>query len=72
MQKRMNKILMKIHINKDKDDEKFDEEKRWPLINIPDEDLTEDQLKIKRIQKMHRNAYITRLEKREIVKKERY
>ena len=72
LQKRINKILTKIHINKDtKDDERFDEDKRWPLINIPDEDLPDDQLKMKRIQKMHRSAYVTRLEKREVLKKER-
>jgi len=43
---------MKINANKDvKDDEHIDEDKKWPLINIPDEDLIEDQLKMKRIQK---------------------
>jgi actin-related protein 5 len=86
LQNRINKIFLKIKFNKDSQDrgdgqapisasasneEKFDEEKRWPLLNIPEEDLTEEQLKMKKIQKMQRQAYISRLEKREKQKRER-
>jgi actin-related protein 5 len=63
---------MKINFNKEnkEEDEKIDEDKRWPYINIPDEDLSEDQIKMKKIQKMQRQAYLNRLEKRERQKKE--
>ena len=73
LQKRINKIFMKINFNKENKDnnERIDEEKKWPLINIPDEDLTEEQIKSKRIQKMQRNAYLTRLEKRDVIIKEK-
>jgi actin-related protein 5 len=72
LQKRINKIFIKINFNKEaREEERFDEEKRWPLLNIPDEDLSEEQIKMKRIQKMQRNAYLTRLEKREQVKKDK-
>lgn len=85
LQNRINKIFLKINFNKEsngkvegqdnivthQNDEKFDEEKRWPLLNITDEDLTDEQLKMKKIQKMQRQAYISRLEKREKQKRER-
>ena len=72
LHKRIHKIYTKLNFDKEgKEEEKFDEEKRWPFLNIPDEDLTEDQIKMKRIQKMQRNAYLSRLEKREIIKKEK-
>ena len=38
---------------------------------MPDEDLTNEQLKMKRIQKMQKNAFLSRLEKREQIKKEK-
>jgi len=73
LQKRINKLSTKIHLNKDHKDEDviIEEDKKWPLLNIPEEDLTEEQLKSKRIQKMQRSAYTTRLEKREILRLER-
>lgn len=73
IQKRMNKIFLKLNFDK-KDDEKlnlFDEEKRWPLLNVPDEDLNAEQIKNKKIQRMQKNAYLSRLEKREAQKKEK-
>jgi len=73
LQKRINKILTKINNNKDSKDEEVivEEDKKWPLLNIPDEDLSEEQMRSKRIQKMQRSAYLTRLEKRENLKVER-
>jgi actin-related protein 5 len=72
LQKRINKIFIKINFGKEaKEEERFDEEKRWPLLSMPDEDLTDEQVKMKRIQKMQRNAYITRVEKREQLKMEK-
>ena len=38
-----------------------DIEKKWPLLSMPDEDLTNEQLKMKRIQKMQKNAFLSRL-----------
>ena len=70
VQKRINKIFLKLNLDK-KEEEKLDEEKRWPLLNIPDEDLMDEQIKMKRIQKMQKNAYLTRLEKREVSKREK-
>ena len=46
-------------------------ESRWYLLSMPDEDLTQEQIKMKRIQKMQKNAYYSRLEKRELAKKEK-
>ena len=70
--KRISKLFLKINYNKeDVEEEKVDIEKKWPFLNIPDEDLTEEQQKSKRIQKMQRNAYLTRLEKSEILRKEK-
>jgi hypothetical protein len=76
IQKRINKISIKLNFNEKKDDEKFDNEKidddkRWPLLNIPDEDLSDEQIRLKKLQKMQRNAYISRLEKRESQKREK-
>lgn len=74
LQKKINKIFMKINFNKEEkqeQNERIDENKRWPLLNIPDEDLTDEQIKTKRIHKMQRNAYLTRLEKREILLQEK-
>jgi actin-related protein 5 len=44
-------------------EEKKDEDK-WPLINIDDAELDDDQRKMKRIQKMQKSSYIKRMEKR--------
>jgi len=73
LQKRINKIFLKINFNNEQRDqnERIEEDKRWPLLNIADEDLTPEQIKTKRIQKMQRNAFLTRLEKREILIKEK-
>jgi actin-related protein 5 len=73
IQKRINKIDLKINFNKESKEtnDVIDEDKRWPLINIPDEDLTEEQIRSKRFQKMQRSAYLTRLEKREVLQKEK-
>ncbi len=87
LQKRINKIFLKLNFDKkdtnstnpnnqlinddSHENDKFDEEKRWPLLNIPDEDLNEEQLKMKKIQKMQKNAYLTRVEKRAAQKKEK-
>jgi len=48
-----------------------DIESRWNLLSMPDEDLTEEQIKMKRIQKMQKNAYYSRLEKKEQAKRKR-
>ena len=48
-----------------------DIESRWNLLSMPDEDLTEEQIKMKRIQKMQKNAYYSRLEKKEQARKEK-
>lgn len=49
----------------DKEEEIIDEDKKWPLINIPDEDLDFKQQAQKRMQKLQRNGYYMRLEKKE-------
>jgi actin-related protein 5 len=76
MQKRINKISIKLNLSEKKEEEKFDnekidEEKRWPLLYLPEDDLTDEQIKLKKIQKMQRNAYFSRLEKRESQKREK-
>jgi len=75
LQKRINKIFLKLNFDKidkkDGENEKFEEDKRWPLLNTPDEDLNEEQIKMKKIQKMQKNAYLTRIEKREAQKREK-
>jgi actin-related protein 5 len=65
LQKRINKIYLKINFNQKNEEEKIDVEKRWPYLNIPDEDLTEEQIRMKKIQKMQKQAHLNRLEKRE-------
>lgn len=69
LQKRYTKILNKLNINSK--DKEIDLNKRWPLLSVPDEDLTVEQMKMKRIQKMQKNAYLSRLEKREQSQKEK-
>ena len=76
LMKRINKINRKLNIdistNKDNvNKEEIDIDKRWPLLLIQDEDLTSDQIKMKRIQKMQKKAYLSRLEKREQTQKEK-
>lgn len=39
------------------------EEDKWPLINIDDSELDEEQKKLKRIQKMQKSSYLKRMEK---------
>lgn len=71
LQKRINKIMSKINTNIPNKEKDIDIEKRWPLLAMPDEDLNPEQMKLKRIQKMQKNAYLSRLEKREQAKKEK-
>lgn len=71
LQKRINKIMSKLNANMSNKEKDIDIEKRWPLLSMPDEDLNAEQLKMKRIQKMQKNAYLSRLEKREQVQKEK-
>jgi len=40
------------------------EEEKWPLINIDDSQLDDEQKKLKRIQKMQKSSYLKRMEKR--------
>ena len=40
------------------------EEEKWPLINIDDSNLDEEQRKMKRIQKMQKSSWLKRMEKR--------
>ena len=73
IQQRINKLNAKLnndiqHLEQSKIE---DIESRWYLLSMPDEDLTEEQIKMKRIQKMQKNAYYSRLEKREIARKEK-
>lgn len=65
------KVNMNMTFNQIASSEVFDENKKWPLINTPDEDLTEIQLKQKKIQKLQRMSYLSRLEKKELIKKEK-
>ena len=73
IQKRINKLSTKLNNSVQNLDNTKEEdiEKKWPLLSMPDEDLTNEQLKMKRIQKMQKNAYLSRLEKREQIKKEK-
>ncbi|MCQ2816325.1 MAG: hypothetical protein MJ252_03565 [archaeon] len=70
LQKRYAKLLNKLNLNT-KDKEDVDVEKRWPLVSIPDDQLTAEQLKLKRIQRMQKNSYLSRLEKKEQAQKEK-
>ena len=73
IQKRISKISTKLNNSVQNLDNTKEEdiEKKWPLLSMPDEDLTQEQLKMKRIQKMQKNAYLSRLEKREQIKREK-
>ena len=70
---RINKLNAKINndIHNLENTQPEDIESRWNLLSMPDEDLTEEQIKMKRIQKMQKNAYYSRLEKKEQAKKEK-
>jgi actin-related protein 5 len=69
---RISKLQSKVNLNTTLvSNEAFDENKKWPLINTPDEDLNESQLKQKKIQKLQRLSYLSRLEKKELLKKEK-
>ena len=66
--KTMEQLLEKIEYLREKlgitlKEEKKEEEK-WPLINIDDSELDEDQKRLKRIQKMHKSGFQKRMEKR--------
>ena len=73
IQKRISKLSTKLNNSVQNLDNTKDEdiEKKWPLLSMPDEDLTNEQLKMKRIQKMQKNAFLSRLEKREQIKREK-
>ena len=73
IQQRINKLNAKLNndINNLEQSQPEDIESRWYLLSMPDEDLTEEQIKMKRIQKMQKNAYYSRLEKREIARREK-
>ena len=70
---RINKLNAKLNndINNLENTHPEDIESRWYLLSMPDEDLTEEQIKMKRIQKMQKNAYYSRLEKKEIARREK-
>ena len=70
---RINKLNAKLNndIHNLDNTQPEDIESRWNLLSMPDEDLTEDQIKMKRIQKMQKNAYYSRLEKKAQAKKEK-
>ena len=73
IQQRINKLNAKLnndiqHLDQSQPE---DIESRWYLLSMPDEDLTQEQIKMKRIQKMQKNAYYSRLEKREIARREK-
>ena len=55
---RINKLNAKLNndINNLENTHPEDIESRWYLLSMPDEDLTEEQIKMKRIQKMQKNA----------------
>lgn len=66
--KSMEELLERIEFLREKlgviaKEEKKEEEK-WPLINIDDADLDEEQRKMKRIQKMQKSSWLKRMEKR--------
>ena len=73
IQQRINKLNAKLNndIQHLEQSQPEDIESRWYLLSMPDEDLTQEQIKMKRIQKMQKNAYYSRLEKREIARKEK-
>ena len=73
IQQRINKLNAKLNndIHNLEQSQPEDIESRWYLLSMPDEDLTEEQIKMKRIQKMQKNAYYSRLEKREIARREK-
>ena len=73
IQQRINKLNAKLNndIHNLEQTHPEDIESRWYLLSMPDEDLTEEQIKMKRIQKMQKNAYYSRLEKREIARREK-
>ena len=70
---RINKLNAKLNndIHNLENTQPEDIESRWNLLSMPDEDLTEEQIKMKRIQKMQKNAYYSRLEKKEQAKKQK-
>ena len=70
---RINKLNAKLNndIHHLENSQPEDIESRWNLLSMPDEDLTEEQIKLKRIQKMQKNAYYSRLEKKEQARKEK-
>ena len=70
---RINKLNAKLNndIHHLENTQPEDIESRWNLLSMPDEDLTEEQIKMKRIQKMQKNAYYSRLEKKEQARKEK-
>ena len=73
IQQKINKLNAKLNndIHNLEQSQPEDIESRWYLLSMPDEDLTEEQIKMKRIQKMQKNAYYSRLEKREIARREK-
>ena len=73
IQQRINKLNTKLNndIQHLEQTHPEDIESKWYLLSMPDEDLTEAQIKMKRIQKMQKNAYYNRLEKRENARREK-
>ena len=73
IQQRINKLNTKLNndIQHLEQTHPEDIESKWYLLSMPDEDLTEAQIKMKRIQKMQKNAYYSRLEKRENARREK-
>lgn len=66
--KTMEELLERIEYLREKlgitpKEQKQDEEK-WPLINVDDSELDDEQRKMKRIQKMQKSSYLKRMEKR--------
>lgn len=73
---KLKETINKSNFNQDQqieDDEMevINDKEKWPLIDVPDEELDESQIKLKRIQKMQRSGYYARLEKKEALKREK-
>ena len=58
-EKRFNFLDSKLNEN-----EEPKEENKWALIDIPDEDLTNEQVRLKRMQKAQKSSYLARQERK--------
>ncbi|CAI5755955.1 unnamed protein product [Candida verbasci] len=65
----LDRSLKRAQHNDDEDDE-IDPAQSWPLVDIPDDQLTEEQIKEKRKQKLHKANVEARERNRELKKQE--